>query len=438
MTYLFKIIKITTFVLSEIAVAILYRRMSQALELCPSIRLLCNHSGRTTFRDVLFFRHSRLRSGIQVALSSICLLMTCSEVKADIASVLLPEYRAHEAYEKKDFTAAQSGYEELIEQDPYNAEHNYNMGTVLYKQNKFEDAKSYFDRSVHATDVDHELKEQACFNQGNSHMQLQQYQDAIDAYEKVLEFNSDNERARKNLEIAKRLLEEQKQKQQEQEQKNNQDQKDDQQQDQQQKDSQDQKSDDQRSNDQKNDEQSNQQKEQDKKDSESQQNDKNKQDESGDQQQSKNNKQKSDQNQDKQDQSDQKKEEQRDDTQQQQQQSNIDQDKADQLKKQEEKEQQDDKGKQQDQSLQKSKEEEQKQASKSEQGDEQENEQEGSQLQDQYAAQMDADSTNDDRLNQKDSHLMRLLSDQEDSIQKQLLRLNVSKQGIQKDGQKNW
>lgn len=388
----------------------------------------------------------------------IVLLICNSFVRADMLSRFSPSHGAYIAYEQQDFAKAQSGYEALVEKNPYDPVANYNIGTALYKQKKFDQARDAFERSIKHAGDDMRLLEQSLFNQGNSHMQMSEYQRAIDAYQKALDINPDNERTQKNLQIARDLLEEQKRKEQEQK---NQD-KDKKEQDKK-KDKEEQKKDQQKDKQDKND----QQKDQDKKD----QNEQNKQDE-----QDKKNKQDQgdrdqEQNQDSgQDeggkQGDNKKEqESKQDSQKQDKSStegaqSSDKDPRNQNQQQQQKSGQnklgDDKqpesqGKEKD--LKKSKEQEKSKTEGSQSSDsdpanytqesgkeKQAGAQEGGKeagLQDQYAQAMNAQAGADDRLNKKEARVMQLMSEQEDAIQKALLKMNVAKQGAGKN-EKNW
>lgn len=360
-------------------------------------------------------------------------------VTASFISKIAPEYKAYAAYEDKNFAVAETVYAQNLEQDPYSAVMNYNLGTTLYKQKKFAEAKNHFKRSVEKLSNENDLLlEHSLFNLGNSFMQLAEYQFAIDSYEKVLKLNVNNEHAQKNLELARALLEEQKRKEEEQkkqdQQKNDQD-KQDQDKNQQS---------DQGKNDQQKDQQGKENKDnsgksenaesQDQKDA-GQQNEKD-DDSNGRQQKNQQSKsESSDSDKEKKDQ-------------------NVDKNKPGQEDRQQDKsgsdenqgleKQQKNQGEEQNERLQKPKEEQklakesgqekEKQDSGAEQG--LEAEQSKNELQDQYADQMRGGLVPDERLNKHEAMLLKALSDQENSIQKQLLRMNVSKEGGKHE--KNW
>lgn len=106
----------------------------------------------------------------------------------------------------------------------------YDAGVVAYRNKKFEQAHACFEHGLQSTALDDELKEQLCFNAGNTCVELQQLKEAIGYYEKVLALNNKHERARHNLEVVKNMLKQQEQEQQEQkDNQNNDQQKEDQQ-----------------------------------------------------------------------------------------------------------------------------------------------------------------------------------------------------------------
>lgn len=99
----------------------------------------------------------------------------------------------------------------------------YRRGVAQYRAGKYDEAAKSFAQAARP-----EVQESARYNLGNAQLLSGKVKDAIDTYEQVLKRDPKNENARYNLEIAKKLLDQQQQKQQ------NQNQQDKQQQDQQQ------------------------------------------------------------------------------------------------------------------------------------------------------------------------------------------------------------
>ena len=77
-------------------------------------------------------------------------------------------------------------------------------GSSLYKSGDYEGALKEFQQSNDATGL---------YNQGNAHAKMQNFDEAIKAYEKALEQNPDMEDAQKNLDLIKQMQEQQQQQQ---------------------------------------------------------------------------------------------------------------------------------------------------------------------------------------------------------------------------------
>ncbi len=175
--------------------------------------------------------------------------------------------KGRKAMEEKQFDEA----EQIFQDD------EYRRGVVQYKAGEFDEAAKSFE-NVEREDV----KQQAKYNYGNAKLMSGQLEDAIEAYKEVLEQNPEHMNAKYNMEIAKKLLEQQQKKQEEQQdQQQNQDQQ--QQEQQQSSDQQQQNSDQQQDSEQQEDSDQQQQ------NSEQQQNENQQQQDSSDQSQSQNN-----------------------------------------------------------------------------------------------------------------------------------------------------
>ena len=101
-------------------------------------------------------------------------------------------------------------YNDLIDKDPYNPIYNYNIGDVLYKQNRYEDAKQAFKRAATHATKNIKIGEYAWYGAGNSCYQLKEWQQAIDMYEESLKLNPHNEQTLHNLTLARAKLVEEK------------------------------------------------------------------------------------------------------------------------------------------------------------------------------------------------------------------------------------
>jgi len=116
-------------------------------------------------------------------------------------------YRIAKAYEKQDYNTAQQLLEATLIENSANEQALYNMACIFYQKKEFAQAGDYF-KKIALSESSH--KEQAWFGLANSLVQLMDLEGALHGYEEVLNINPDNERARKNYEIVKKMLEEQK------------------------------------------------------------------------------------------------------------------------------------------------------------------------------------------------------------------------------------
>lgn len=343
----------------------------------------------------------------------------------------LLQSQARDAYGAQQYAQAGDIYTKMLQDNPYDAAVNYNMGLVLYAQKQYETALHYFSRAAEHAQGNALLQEQALFNQGDTYVHSKKLCEALGSFSKVLELNPKNQQARHNLEYVKKLLEQQKEDDQPSD-KDKQSKDDSKSKDQQEKKPKDKQAKDQKSQDQEKDDQEGnrgQDQQSDEQKSDKSQNSKNKSDsqkdssESGQQQ-----KDQSERSQDKKDKS----------TSQEDQNSSDDvpQDQmSDKLEKAEPK-----KDKQSPSNSEKSKESTPTSKDKEKSGSSpsgQQQEQEAA-LQDAFAHEMQGNPKDDERLDERAMYVLQKLQEQEDYMQKQLLKMNVSKQGASKYGQKNW
>jgi Ca-activated chloride channel family protein len=130
---------------------------------------------------------------------------------------------------------ALEAYDRAVQALPEEPVAHFDRGVALYQLGKFPEAQKEFQRASEGHDAS--VKADAYYNMGNSWLKQERYKEALDAYKHTLGLRPDDRRAKWNLELALRKLQEQKQQQQSQSQKQD-DKKQDQQQQQQQQQSQ--------------------------------------------------------------------------------------------------------------------------------------------------------------------------------------------------------
>lgn len=129
-----------------------------------------------------------------------------------------------------DWKKAQQGLTAQVVDAPDRADLLYDNGVASYRLSEFEKAAAYFQSVAKSDTASADLKKQAYFNLGNTHVALKNLQEAIADYQAVLDIDSENEPAKHNLEKVRQMLA-----QQQQQDNQNNDQNDDQNQDQQKK-----------------------------------------------------------------------------------------------------------------------------------------------------------------------------------------------------------
>lgn len=93
----------------------------------------------------------------------------------------------------------------------------YDAGVTSFQTKKYKEAATYFEQVISHGKTKPDLKEQALFNAGNSYVALKELPKAITCYEAILRQNPDHKRAKHNLDIVKKMLEQQEQEKQNQE-----------------------------------------------------------------------------------------------------------------------------------------------------------------------------------------------------------------------------
>ena len=126
--------------------------------------------------------------------------------------------QAQKLYNEQKYDEALRRITEAQVEMPASPNLQYNLGNVLYKQGKFDDARAGY--HISAQGDDERLSRYATYNMGNASFKAGDLDAAIESYQKALLLDAGDEAARFNLELALRAKEQQEQ----QEQQNQQDQ----------------------------------------------------------------------------------------------------------------------------------------------------------------------------------------------------------------------
>jgi tetratricopeptide (TPR) repeat protein len=107
--------------------------------------------------------------------------------------------RGNEHYRSGDYNAALETYRSAVNARD-DALAQYNFGAALYKIKQYEQAANAFRRALDAKDA--QLRAQAYYNLGNTHIQLNDLEGAVGAYKSALRLNPNHQNAKYNLELA--------------------------------------------------------------------------------------------------------------------------------------------------------------------------------------------------------------------------------------------
>lgn len=132
--------------------------------------------------------------------------------------------KGNKLYEQKDYKGAASAYQEALKTNPTYTPGLFNLGNSLYQQKQFEASRKAMEAASKTTN-DKNAKSTSQYNIGNSYMQEQKWQEAVDAYKNALKNNPQDGEAKYNLSYALQKLKQEQQ--QNKDKKNDKDKKDD-------------------------------------------------------------------------------------------------------------------------------------------------------------------------------------------------------------------
>lgn len=115
--------------------------------------------------------------------------------------------RAHDgnqAFAKGEYDQAVKEYSEAQLKSPDEPVLDFNLAGALYKQDQYDDAATAWRKSY--TSQDPQVVADSHYNAGNALFKKGQYQEAIQEYIETLKRRPDDEDAKYNLELARRLL----------------------------------------------------------------------------------------------------------------------------------------------------------------------------------------------------------------------------------------
>jgi len=126
-------------------------------------------------------------------------------------------------YNQKRFDDALKLYTDAQATRPQAPELHYNIGNVLFRKGEYDKAVEEYLRAQAAPD--RALSQAATYNRGNALLMQKQFQQAVNAYVQALRADPKDQDAKRNLELALKMMQEQKKQQQQKQDQKQQDQK---------------------------------------------------------------------------------------------------------------------------------------------------------------------------------------------------------------------
>lgn len=119
---------------------------------------------------------------------------------------------AQDFLEENEFAAAEASYRKAISVDPSNTDAKYNMGNLYHNKERSVNAEQRLKQAAEIAATKEE-KHRIYHNLGNTYMQQEDYEQAVEAYKNALRNDPTDDETRYNLALAKRKQEKQGQQQ---------------------------------------------------------------------------------------------------------------------------------------------------------------------------------------------------------------------------------
>lgn len=123
---------------------------------------------------------------------------------------------ARRHFEKGQYQDALQQYLELQKNNPEDADVAYNLGNTYYRLGEYDRASEAFGKATQSKET--ELQKKSWYNKGDADYRNQKLEEALADYEQALKIDPQYEKAQKNYDFVKQILEQKKQQQQEQQQ----------------------------------------------------------------------------------------------------------------------------------------------------------------------------------------------------------------------------
>jgi tetratricopeptide (TPR) repeat protein len=113
--------------------------------------------------------------------------------------------KGNKEYKKTNYYDAELWYKRALEKDSLSYNANYNLANVMYKTEKYEQAREMYNKLTNKT-TDTSMLANLHYNVGNTLLKEKKYEESIEAYKKSLKILPNDYDAKSNLAYAKAML----------------------------------------------------------------------------------------------------------------------------------------------------------------------------------------------------------------------------------------
>lgn len=133
---------------------------------------------------------------------NIALLLIAGAASAQVKKIVR---EGNKLYEEKKYKEAAAAYQKALQKDPTYMPGLFNLGNSLYQQKQYEAARKTMEATAKAS-KDKTGKGAAHYNAGNTYMEEQKWQEAVNAYKQALKNNPQDADAKYNLSYALAMM----------------------------------------------------------------------------------------------------------------------------------------------------------------------------------------------------------------------------------------
>lgn len=170
-----------------------------------------------------------MRVSVKYTIIALLLLLVCGEVSAQQMKERGLVRRGNRQFKREHFEKSADLYQRALQHDSTSFEAKYDLASTLYRTERFDKAEKTLLGIVNDTTRTEKERGEVAYNLGNTQFAQKKYKEALSSYRQAMRCNPDDEDAKFNYALTKRMIQDQEQQQQQQNQ--NQDQNKDQNQD---------------------------------------------------------------------------------------------------------------------------------------------------------------------------------------------------------------